>query len=108
MSFQMSDSQQVTLSVSFADKRGNPVPAPVGAQPPSWLVDNAALLSLTPAADGLSCVAASVGPLGTATVSVKVSDAQGNALASGSLGVTVIGGAPATVVVTPGTPSEQP
>jgi hypothetical protein len=94
--------------VSYADKRGNPTPPPAGATPPIWLVDNAALLSLTPASDGMSCVVASLGPLGAGTVSVKVADAAGNPLAAGSVGVTVVGGAPTVVTVTPGTPTEQP
>src|SRR5438046_1262241 len=53
---QLTDSQQATLSVTYADKRGNPVPAPAGAQPPTWMVDNSAILTLIPAADGMSCV----------------------------------------------------
>jgi len=106
--FSMTDSQQVTMSVAFADKRGNPAPTPAGAQPPVWLVDQASVLSLAPAADGMSCVVKAVGPLGTATVSVKVADASGAPLASGSVDVTIVGGAPVQVTVTPGTPSEQP
>jgi len=106
--FQMTDSQQVTMSVAFTDKKGNPAPAPAGAAPPQWLVDNAALLTLTPAADGMSCVVAATGPLGDGTVSVKVTDAAGNSLATGSIAVTIVGGAPVNIAITPGTPSEQP
>jgi hypothetical protein len=106
--FQMTDSQQVTMTVAFADKKGNPTPAPAGATPPAWSVDKPAVLALATAPDGMSCVVSAAGPLGTATVSVKVSDAGGNPLASGSIDVTIVGGAPSQVTITPGTPSEQP
>ena len=106
--FQMTDAQQVQMTVAFADSRGNPTGPPAGAQPPQWLVDNTTLLSLTPAADGLSCTVAALGPLGTGTVSVKVGDASGNPLASGSIDVTIIGGAPTQVVITPGAPTDIP
>ena len=105
---QLTDSQQATLSVAYADKRGNPVPAPAGAQPPTWMVDNSAILTLTPAADGMSCVIAAVGPLGTAKVSVAATDAAGNALAGGGIDVPIVSGAPSTLNITGGTPSEQP
>ena len=106
--FSMTDTQQVTMSIAYTDKRGNPTGPPPGATTPSWLIDNAALASLTPATDGMSCVVASLGPLGTGTVSVKVADGSGNPLASGSITLTVVGGAPTNVTVTPGTPTEQP
>lgn len=106
--FQMTDSQQVTLTISFADKKGNPTPAPAGASTPLWLTDNPDLLALTPAADGLSCLVAAHGPLGQGTVSVKVTAADGSPLAAGSLGVEIIAGAPVQVVIAPGTPAEQP
>lgn len=108
MAFQMTDSQQVTVTTAFTDKKGNPAALPTGTPAPTWLVDNSAVLALTPAADGLSCLVAAVGPLGSATVSVKVNDASGASLASGSLAVTIVGGALVNVVLTPGTPSEQP
>jgi hypothetical protein len=106
--FSMTDSQEATFGVSFVDKRGNPAPWPAGSQPPVWMVDTPTVLALSPAADGLSCLVSALGPLGDATVSVAVSDSAGNPLASGSIAVTIVGGAPSTVVVTPGTPTEQP
>jgi len=106
--FQMTDSQQVSCTLGYTDRRGNPTGPPPGATAPQWLVDTPAVLTLAPAADGQSCVVTAAGPLGTATVSVKVTDAQGNPLASGSLDFTIVGGAPSQMVVTPGTPTEQP
>lgn len=104
--FSMSDTQQSVLSLSFVDKKGNPAPTPAGTV--TWLVDNAAMIALTPAADNLSCVAASVGPLGTATISVKVSAPDGTTLAAGSIDATITGGTATTINVTAGAPTEQP
>lgn len=105
----MTDTQQVVLGpITYTDKRGNPTPAPAGAQPPQWSVDNPAFLTITPTPDGMSATLAAVGPLGTGTVSVKVNDASGAALASGAGDVTVTGGAPTQVAIPVGAPSEQP
>lgn len=108
MGFNLTDSQQTICTLGYTDKRGNPSPAPAGAQPPVWLVDVPTVLSLTPSADGMSCTVAAVGPLGDAKLSVSVADNAGNSLASGSLDFTVIGGAPTKITVTPGVPTEQP
>lgn len=106
--FQMTDNQTVPLTIQFTDKKGNPASTPAGAQPPVWTVDNPNVLTLTPAPDGMSCQVAAVGPLGEANVSVKVSDAGGNALAAGSLAFTIVSDAPSQVAITPGTPTVQP
>jgi hypothetical protein len=105
---QQTDSQTSSLGpLQFTDKKGNPVAAPAGITV-AWSVDNPNLMTLTPSADGLSCDAASVGPLGTATVSVAVSDASGNAVAGGSVGIDIISGAPTKVVIPVGPAVEQP
>jgi hypothetical protein len=105
--FSMTDTQEVDCSLTFVDKRGNPTNAPAGAGAPQWLVDNPAVLALTPSADGVTCTAAAVGPLGDATLSVKVTDSAGVALAAGSIDFTIVSSAPTGVNITPGTPSEQ-
>lgn len=107
MAFTMSDSQQVVCTTAFTDKKGNPVATPTGVNL-AWSVDMPNVLTLTPSADGLSCTIIAAGPLSTANVTLSVTDAQGNALASGSLGVTITSGAPSQVVITAGIPSEQP
>jgi hypothetical protein len=106
--FSMTDSQQATFGFSFEDRRGNPAPTPAGIQTPTWLTDSPALLALAPSADGTSCVVSALGPLGDGTVSVALVDANGDPLASGQIDVTIVGGAPTTVVITAGTPTEQP
>lgn len=99
--FQLTDSQLVTLTISAVDKKGNPV---TFAGAPVWSVDNPNLLSLTPSTDGLSCVVASVGPLGTAKVSVSSTTPS----LSGTLDVQIVSGAATQLTIVPGTPSEQP
>lgn len=105
---QLTDSQQATLSLAYTDRKGQPA-APSGTV--QWLVDNPNLLALTPSADGSTCVVAAVGPLGTATVSVKASVAEpggGTTDLAGSIEVSVVSGAATTVTVNMGPPSEQP
>jgi hypothetical protein len=104
--FSLTDSQQSTFAIAFVDKRGNPTAAPAGTI--NWMTDNVDLLGLTPAADGLSCVVASLGPIGAGVVTVNVTATDGSVLASGSVNVSVVSGAPVTINVTPGAATEQP
>lgn len=103
--FQMTDSQQATLTISAADKRGNPVPGALADV--AWSTDTPAVLGLTPSADGQSCVITAAGPIGTATVTVNATNPDGSA-ATGTLAVTIVPGAASTITVTPGAPTEQP
>ena len=102
----LSDTQQTTLSVVFLDAKGNPAKVD-GA--PEWLVDNPNLLALAPAADGLSCVVSAVGPLGTATVSLKADADLGSGVTAlvGSLDFEVTAGTATVVTITAGTTTEQ-
>lgn len=107
MAFTITDSQQVPVVVQFVTKKGNP--APVDGIP-EWTTDNSDVFSLTPAADGMSCVVAAAGPLGLGKVQVTA-DADLGAGVQHVIGVldgTVTGGNAATVVLTPGTAEEQP
>jgi hypothetical protein len=99
--------QNLPLSVTFKDKKGNDAPVQ-GA--PEWLVDNPNVIALTPAADGMSCVAGAVGPIGTALVSVRADADLGDGTVHviGTLDINVTGGAATTVEIVPGTPEEQP
>jgi hypothetical protein len=89
MAHQLFDSEQITCSLNYTDTNGNPTPAPPGAQSPIWQVDNPRVIALTPAGDRMSCVVRAAGPLGSAKVSVKSLDADGNPLAASSLDFTV-------------------
>lgn len=107
MAFDLAATQQVPVSVAFTDKKGNP--APVDGVP-TWSTDNSEVLALTPAADGLSCVVAAVGPLGSATVTLQADADLGEGVVSivGSLSVNVTAGSATVVALTPGVPEEQP
>lgn len=106
VSITMSDSQSVTLTITAEDKKGHPATPPAGSI--LWMVDNTAMLSLTPAADSLSCQVDAAGPLGKATLSVKVTSPDGTTLAAGSEEFTITGGAVTKITLTSSPPVEQP
>ncbi len=97
---QLTDSQNCDLSVSFVDKKGNPV---TDTHTLTWGVDNSDLLTLTPSDDNKTCGISAVGPLGTALVSVQDDADQ----ISATLEVQIVSGAATEVTITPGTPTEQ-
>ncbi len=106
MSFSMSDSQQVTVTIKAVDKKGN---AASLDGVPEWSSDNSDVLALTPAADGLSCLVQAVGPLGTGSITMKA-DADlgaGTTEIIGTLEVNITGGQAVTVALEPGAASEQ-
>jgi hypothetical protein len=105
-SITMTDTQQVTLSIQPVDGKGNL--APVDGVP-TWLSSNTEVVTVTPAADGMSAIAAAVGPLGTATVSVKADADLGAGVSpiTSSVDITVTGGTASTLKITEGTPTEQ-
>ena len=98
MGFQLQDVQSVPLAISFVDADGNPTSAPAGVVP-VWSSSDLTKIAVTPAADGLSTVAAGTGGLGDAQVNVTA-----GALA-GQWPVTLVAGPPASIVITPGTPT---
>jgi hypothetical protein len=96
MSVTMTDDQEVSYSVQAEDDKGAPVSDTL-----IWSADdNGAVVTVTPAADGMSCVYAAVAP-GTATVSVTDGTLSASDL------ITVTAGAAASLVLTPGTPAAE-
>jgi hypothetical protein len=67
-SIDMTNSQKATATITPVDAKGNPA-AVDGV--PEWASSDETILTVTPAADGLSAVVAAVGPLGSAKVSVS-------------------------------------
>lgn len=63
----MTNSQKATATITPVDKPGNP--APIDGVP-IWASSDETIVTVEPAADGLSAVVKAVGPLGTAKVSV--------------------------------------
>jgi hypothetical protein len=97
MSVTMSDAQEVTYAVEAEDSKGVQVTDAL-----TWSSDdNGAVVTVTPAADGMSCVFAAVAP-GTANISVT----------DGTLSavdvITVTAGAVASLVLTPGAVTDEP
>jgi hypothetical protein len=97
MSVTMSDNQEVSYSVEAEDSRGFPVTDAL-----TWSESTGgAVVTATPAADGMSCVFASVAP-GESTITVT------DGTLSASDVVTVVAGPVAELVLTPGTPTPEP
>lgn len=97
MAVTLTDTQQVSYSVQAEDSKGQPV-----ADTLTWSSDDAgAVVTVTPSADGTSCVFAAVAP-GTANISVT----------DGTLSavdvITVTPGAVASLVLTPGEITDEP
>jgi hypothetical protein len=97
MSVTMSDTQEVSYAVEPEDSKGAQV-----ADTLTWSESSAgAVVAVTPSADGLSAVFAAVAP-GTSTITVTDGTLSGTDL------ITVVPGAVASLVLTPGTPTDEP
>jgi hypothetical protein len=96
MSVTMTDDQQVSYAVQAEDDKGAAVSDSL-----TWTADDGgAVLTVTPAADGMSAVFAAVAP-GTATITVSDGTLSASDL------ITVTAGAVASLVLTPGAPSAE-
>lgn len=97
MSVTMTDSQLVSYACEPEDNRGFAV-----ADTLTWSSDdNGAVVTLAPSDDTLSCTFTAVAP-GTANISVTDGTLNGTDV------ITVTPGGVATLVLTPGTPQDQP
>lgn len=107
MAFEMNNEQQVTVAIQPQTHKGKPAKLD-GV--PEWLSDNSDVVTLVPSADGLSCLIKANGIPGSANVQVT-GDADLGAGVSpivGTIAVTITQ-APATkIVISPGTPEDQP
>jgi len=104
---QLLATQQVQLSISGADKYGNPVPITGDT---TWVSSDTAILTIENVApDNSSAMAVTTGQVGTAAVTVTNDvnqDGTGDFI--GSLAFDVVAGAMAEIVVEAGTPQEKP
>jgi hypothetical protein len=98
---QLTDIQQVTLSVAEQDSKGQPVTADQLA----WSVDNPGVVALTPSADGYSCLCVA-GTDGTATVTVADNSVTPPLTATDV--ITVVSSAATGLVISEGTAEDQP
>jgi hypothetical protein len=97
---QLTDTQQVTLSVAEVDSKAQPVTADALA----WSVDNPGVLALTPSADSYSCLCVA-GTDGTATVTVADNSVTPPLTATDV--ITVVSSAATSLVIGEGTPEDQ-
>lgn len=97
----LSDMQKCKLSISIKNAAGNDAPVD-GA--PQWASSNSEVLTVTPSEDGMSADVVAVGPLGSATVSVKADADLGEGVSqiAGSMDVEVVASAATTVEITAG------
>ena len=98
--------QDVAALATPVDAKGNVVTASFPT-PPSWSTSDSTILTVAPAADGLSAVVTAVGKLGTASVSVSGTPAGETSPITGSATVTVTAAQAASFVLTFGTPATQ-
>jgi hypothetical protein len=99
---QLTDTEQVTLSVAEADSKGNPVTG----DSLTWVSDAPAVVALTPSADGYSALAVAAA-VGTANITVTDSSVT-PPLVSTPVQIVVVGGTATTLTVNVGTPEPQP
>ena len=98
---QLTDLQQVTISVSEVDSKNQPVTGDAL----TWTVDQPGVVAITPSADGYSCLCVA-GTDGTAVVTVT--DNTVTPPLTGSDTITVVSSAATSLVISEGTPEAQP
>ncbi len=98
---QITDLQQFTASVAEADSKNQPVTG----DNLTWTIDNPAVATITPSADGYSAVIAGQSD-GTATYTVTDNTVTPPLTGSGT--VTVVSSAATSLVVSEGAPEDQP
>ena len=97
---QLNDLQQVTLSIAEQDSKGQPV-----ADQLVWSVDNGDVIAITPSGDTQSCLCVA-GVDGTAVVTVA--DNSVNPPLTATDTITVVSSAATSLVISEGTPEDQP
>ena len=99
----MLDTEKATASIEVDDVKGFPA-AGAFDSPPAWSVDDPTIATLTPSADGLSCLVVALKP-GNATLSVAA--VMGGVSFAGTCPCTVVASAAASIKVTLGASSPQ-
>lgn len=102
----LTDLQKVTLSIAPVDALGQPA---VVEGVPVWASSAPEICTVTPSADGLTAVVLTVGPLGTAQISVSA-DAdltEGVTTISGVLDVQVTASQAVSLAISAGVPEAK-
>lgn len=99
--------QDVSANFGAADAKGNAVPVPAFAAPPTWTSSDTTILTVAAAADGLSAVVTAVGKVGSADVTVSGTPTGATSAISGTAQVAVVAAAASSLVIGFGTPAIQ-
>lgn len=104
--FILTDLQKVPVSIAFVDVAGNP--AKVDGVP-QWGTSDPTVLLVTPAEDGMSAEVVTVGPLGSAQISVKADADLGEGIKEiiSVQGFEVVGSEAVAANFTVGTPEPR-
>ncbi len=107
MELVITDSQQFLVEIQPVDKAGNPGTL---ASVPVWSASDLTILTVAPAADGLSAVVSATGKLGTAQVNVTADGdpTPGVNTITGTVDVQVVGGKAVSFQFKAGTATEIP
>ena len=105
MELVITDSQQFKLEIQPVDKAGNPGTL---ASEPVWSASDPTILTVVPAADGMSAVVSATGKLGTAEVNVtgEGDPTPGVNTITGTVAVQVVGGQAVSLKFTAETATE--
>lgn len=108
MGFALTATQQVDLSVTVTDRKGNPAQV----QDPTFMSNNESILTVVPDAGGdpLKCSVVATGALGSASITFSADADLGSGVEPllGTFDVDVGPGKATVVTLNPGTPTEQP
>jgi hypothetical protein len=106
MSLVLTSVQKVSLAIEAVDAAGNPAPID-GA--PVWSVSDETVLELQVGDDGLSAVAVTKGPLGSAQVVVSADADLGEGVVSisGLLDIEVVAAQAVALAIKAGTPESR-
>ena len=107
MELVITDSQQFSVEIQPVDKFGNPGTL---ASVPVWAASDPTILTVVPAADGMSAVVSAAGKLGVAQVKVtgEGDPTPGVNTITGTVDVQVVGGKAVTFQFKTGTATEIP
>ncbi len=76
----LKDNQNVPVTIEVDDIVGNPVTDATFPSPPTWQSSDTSIVTVTPAADGLSALVDTTGKLGTAQVRVDGTTNDGRSI----------------------------
>lgn len=100
----MTVTQKVSATITPEDANGNVVPIPDG-DAVVWTSSDPTIVTVTPSVDGLSCVCASAGKVGSVTINVVINNATGAAMASATGTIQVTPAGISQVAMSFGTPA---